>query len=107
MNIKVIIEQVEESYVIKVFGEVDAYTVKVLQKKFAELEDIKGNHFVIDLAGVDYIDSTGLGVFIGFYKELNAQNGTLKIIGLNARLNRLFEITGLNKVMEIERVGDI
>lgn len=106
MNIKVEVEKKQQSYRINIFGEVDAYTVEVLRAKLDEIKELNNNHFEVNLADVNYIDSTGLGTLVGFYKEVKKQEGTLKIVGLNERLNRLFEITGLSKVMEIERIGE-
>ena len=63
---------------------------------------IQGLQAEIDLSEVDYMDSTGLGVFVGFYKALKANDGHMKITGVNARLKRLFEITGLDEIMDIE-----
>ena len=54
------------------------------------------------------MDSTGLGVFVGFYKAVKANGGHVKIVGVNTRLKRLFDITGLGEVMDIvmEESGD-
>ena len=52
----------------------------------------------LDLSEVGYMDSTGLGIFVGFYKAVKANGGHVKIVGVNTRLKRLFEITGLVKL---------
>lgn len=102
MNLQV--EVVEEDLVhcFKVIGEVDAFTAPVLKERLVLVQNIPGVQATIDLSEVDYIDSTGLGVFIGFYKALKEQDGYVKITGVNARLKRLFEITGIDKVIDIE-----
>ena len=62
----------------------------------------EGLHAELDISEVGYMDSTGLGVFVGFYKAVKANGGHMKIVGVNTRLKRLFEITGLDEVMDIE-----
>lgn len=48
------------------------------------------------------MDSTGLGIFVAFYKKVIRENGSLKLVNLSSRLVRLFEITGLSEIMSIE-----
>jgi anti-sigma B factor antagonist len=109
MNLQV--ELVEENSVqrFKIVGEIDAYTAPTLRERLASAEKLKEMQAELDLTEVGYMDSTGLGVFVGFYKAVKANGGHVKIVGVNARLKRLFEITGLAEVMDIvmEESGDI
>lgn len=104
MNLQV--EQIDKDLVhnFKVIGEIDIYTAPKLKEHLAKLERADGMEVELDLSEVNYMDSTGLGIFVGFYKEVTANNGTLVIKGLNKRLYRLFEITGLNEIMQIEQL---
>jgi anti-sigma B factor antagonist len=61
-----------------------------------------GSQITVNLSKVEYIDSTGLGVLIGAYKAQRATCGKLILTGMNARLKRLFKITNLNQIMDIE-----
>jgi len=102
MNIQVNIDK--ENNVVKGFisGEIDAFTAPILREKLSEIELQEGLQAEINMADVSYMDSTGLGVIVAFFKNLNAINGHLKITGLSARLKRLFDITGLGEIMDIE-----
>lgn len=102
MNIQVNINK--ENNVVKGFisGEIDAFTAPILREKLSEIELQEGLQAEINMADVSYMDSTGLGVIVAFFKNLNAINGHLKITGLSARLKRLFDITGLGEIMDIE-----
>lgn len=103
MNLQVeLLEQNSVQY-FKVVGEIDAFTAPVLRERLAAVENVDGLKAELDLSEVDYMDSTGLGVFVGFYKAVSANGGHVKITGLNKRLNRLFEITGLNEIIDIEQ----
>ncbi|MBE1555203.1 STAS domain-containing protein [Sporosarcina limicola] len=101
MNLQV--ELLEENSVqrFKIVGEIDAFTAPKLKEKLAAVEKVVGMQAEVDLSEVGYMDSTGLGVFVGFYKAVKANEGHVKIIGVNKRLKRLFEITGLEQVMDI------
>lgn len=103
MNLQV--EQMDNELVhnFKIIGEIDIYTAPKLKEHLSALEQAEGMEVELDLSEVNYMDSTGLGVFVGFYKEVIANNGKLVIKGLNQRLYRLFEITGLSDIMDVEQ----
>ncbi|WP_335872377.1 anti-sigma factor antagonist [Bacillus sp. 2205SS5-2] len=87
---------------VKVNGEIDAYTAPKLREDLLLLVDQKEQVVMnVDLSEVTYMDSTGLGVFVGLFKQLKAQNGELYLTGLSDRLKRLFEITGLSDIMNV------
>ncbi|MEK4027070.1 MULTISPECIES: anti-sigma factor antagonist [Bacillaceae] len=101
MNITIDVKETEQQITVRITGEIDAYTApKLRETVFPYTEKEKAN-IVIDLSEVSYMDSTGLGVFVGLFKSLNANGGTLQLIGLSERLRRLFDITGLADIMNI------
>ncbi|WP_253717646.1 STAS domain-containing protein, partial [Bacillus cereus] len=48
-----------------------------------------------------YMDSTGLGVFIALLKAVKKNDGKLEFIGVSKRLKRLFDITGLTEILNL------
>ena len=83
-------------------GEIDTYTAPVLREELETVQIIEGRVIELDLSKVNYMDSTGLGIFVAFYKKVTRDNASLKLVGLSNRLVRLFEITGLSELMSIE-----
>lgn len=67
------------------------------------IEYIERGHksFTIDVAGVDYIDSSGLGVLVALHKRTQQGGGQLVIQGLRGAVKELFELTRLTKVFTI------
>jgi anti-sigma B factor antagonist len=55
---------------------------------------------VLDLADVNYMDSSGLGALVGLYVSATKQHCELKLIHLNHRVKELFRITKLASVFE-------
>ncbi|MFJ7934981.1 STAS domain-containing protein [Sporosarcina sp. NPDC096371] len=102
MNLRVRLLEGNSVQCFKVVGEIDAFTAPKLRESLAPAEKLKDMQAELDLSEVEYVDSTGLGVFVGFYKAVKANGGHVKITGANQRLKRLFEITGLSEVMDIE-----
>ncbi|MFB5193742.1 anti-sigma factor antagonist [Neobacillus sp. KR4-4] len=101
MNITIDKQQRDEEIVVLVAGEIDAYTAPKLREELLALAEEGNKSITVNLQDVSYLDSTGLGVFVGLFKQLKEKGGELKLIQLSDRLKRLFEITGLSKVMNI------
>ena len=87
---------------IKPIGEVDIYTSPDLKNKVFELIEEKKSDLIINGESLDYIDSTGLGVLMSIYKKMQENNLNFKIINLKPNIYKLFDITGLNKVFNIQ-----
>ncbi|MBB5149835.1 MULTISPECIES: STAS domain-containing protein [Ureibacillus] len=83
-------------------GEIDTYTAPMLREELEVITINKSSIIELDLSKVTYMDSTGLGVFVAFYKKVLKENAELKLVRLSSRLARLFEITGLSELMDIE-----
>ncbi|MDQ1000246.1 anti-sigma B factor antagonist [Neobacillus niacini] len=90
---------------VSVSGEIDAYTAPKLREELLPLTEGKNKVITVNLKDVSYMDSTGLGVFVGLLKQLNNNEGELKLVELSDRLKRLFKITGLSTIMNIEEDG--
>ena len=92
--------------VLAVTGEVDVYTAPRLREKLVELSSQGHKQIVVDLEGVDFLDSTGLGVLVGGLKRLRSNDGDLGLVCTQARILKVFEITGLTKVFTISASVD-
>jgi anti-sigma B factor antagonist len=87
--------------VLAVKGEVDVYTAPRLREKLVELVSQGRHRIVVDLEGVEFLDSTGLGVLVGGLKRLRSNDGDLGLVCTQSRILKVFEITGLTKVFSI------
>ena len=87
--------------VLAVHGEVDVYTAPRFRERLIELVSEGKTRIVVDLEGVDFLDSTGLGVLVGGLKRLRSHDGDLSLVCTQSRILKVFEITGLTKVFTI------
>lgn len=90
---------------VSVSGEIDAYTAPKLREELLPLTEGKNKVITVNLKDVSYMDSTGLGVFVGLLKQLKNNEGELKLVELSERMKRLFKITGLSTIMNITEDG--
>jgi anti-sigma B factor antagonist len=72
-----------------------------LRDKTGELTAAGVKNIVLNMAGVDYIDSTGLGALVMIATSLRKNGGTIKLVSLNRRNIELLVMTKLATVFEI------
>lgn len=107
MNLNIETQEHDGYYEIKVGGELDVYTVPELEQVLTPIKQ-EGTHDVyVNLTNVSYMDSTGLGLFVGTLKALNQNDKELYIIGASERISRLFEITGLSDLMHVNEGTEV
>ncbi|MGB4438785.1 MAG: STAS domain-containing protein [Sedimentibacter sp.] len=87
---------------IKPIGEVDIYTSPELKNKVFELIDDKKLNIIINGEKLEYIDSTGLGILMSIYKKMQENSLNIKILNLKSNIYKLFDITGLIKIFDIQ-----
>ena len=87
--------------VVHVGGEIDVYTAPTLRERLDEQINAGRTRLVVDLEGVTFMDSTGLGVLVGRLKSVRSQNGSLRLVCSSERILKVFAITGLDKVFQI------
>jgi anti-sigma B factor antagonist len=87
--------------VVEVTGEIDVYTAPKLRERLAELVDSGRHDIVVDMQGVEFLDSTGLGVLVGGLKRVKQHDGSMNLVCTQERILKIFRITGLTKVFPI------
>lgn len=104
MDIKISTKELENKrYLVEVDGEIDVYTSPKVKEAINELIEKGHYHLVINLEGVRYIDSTGLGVLIGALKKVREHDGNISLICTNPQIKKIFNITGLVKIFGISK----
>ncbi|OGW82928.1 MAG: hypothetical protein A3C47_06485 [Omnitrophica bacterium RIFCSPHIGHO2_02_FULL_51_18] len=81
--------------ILQVTGEINISTSPDLRKVF---EKNAGKKLVVDLAKVNYIDSSGLATLVEMLKKMKSQGGSLGLAGMSEKVKSLFEITKLDKL---------
>jgi anti-sigma B factor antagonist len=92
---------VQGATVVAVTGEIDVATAPQLQECLHGLIAQGRPSLVIDLLAVTFLDSTALGVLVGALKRCREQGGDLQLVVADARILKIFEITGLTTVFPI------
>ena len=73
----------------------------ILRDQIQKLLNAGDRKFLLNLADIDYIDSSGLGELVTSFTTVRNQNGQLKLLNLTRRVQDLLQITKLLTVFEV------
>jgi len=62
---------------------------------------LKNKPVIVDFQKLEFIDSSGLSVFIYFYKQGKSKNITIRFINISDKVMSILKMTGLTKIFEI------
>jgi anti-sigma B factor antagonist len=88
--------------VLDVSGEIDLASAPALRTRLSQacLEN-EGQVIVLDFSGLEFIDSTGLGVLVAALRRQRDRGGDLRLACIPKNVERVFTITGLDRVFEL------
>jgi stage II sporulation protein AA (anti-sigma F factor antagonist) len=88
---------------IRLSGELDHHSADELREKaitVIEKKDIR--HIVLNLEHLTFMDSSGLGVILGRYKQIKQVHGEMVVCAISPAIQRLFDMSGLFKIIKME-----
>lgn len=92
-----------DSFVVAVAGELDIGTSERFEQELDALLDDGARRLVVDLLGITFLGSVGLGLLTRAAKRTRELGGECVVVSDDPRILRVFEITGLDRVFRIER----
>ena len=101
MNLQIEVRQAERVTILSlqgriVFGDEATALRENIKRMLGSTRQI-----VLNLSGVTYIDSGGLGTLVGVYSSARAVGADIKLTGLGQRLRDVLQITKLVTVFEV------
>jgi anti-sigma B factor antagonist len=87
--------------IVDVDGEIDVFTCGTLRDRLLALVDDGHSSLVVNLGGVSFIDSTGLGVLVGVWRRLRPIDGVLALAAPAGQVRDVLATTGLTKPLSI------
>ncbi len=82
-------------------GPVDSDTYNELQEKLNEVIDDNTKAVILDMGGVDYISSAGIGVVMNVKKSLHQKNANFAMVNLRPQIKKVFDVMKILPVIDI------
>jgi len=81
-------------------GRLDMSSAPAFRERVKQLVESGTTHLVVDLGGVTFVDSSGLGAVIGGLKVARQAGGDLRIARPNQQVLLVLDLTSLNRVLQ-------
>ena len=81
-------------------GELDAYSVAQFREAFAKVSEEQ--RLMVDLSGVQFMDSAGLGALIGGIRKVRDNDGRISVFSDRAAISRLLHTTGFDRIVPVK-----
>lgn len=107
MNLEIKTREVEGVTVVSCSGRVTFGEESVALRQALKDALNSSSKIVLDLSGVSYIDSGGLGMLVGVYSSARAAGAEIKLAGLGQRVHDLLQVTKLVTVFETYENGGL
>lgn len=103
MGLTSIFEVKEDVLIVRLSGELDHHEAEKLRSKWQNiLYENPVKHVIVNLKQVTFMDSSGIGVILGRYKEVVQLGGKMIVCSVTPSIKRLFEMSGLFKIVHLE-----
>ena len=99
---QIVFESSGKTLVVKMEGELDHHTSAEIRERIdREIEKGAKKNLIFDFGKLTFMDSSGIGVIIGRYKQIQNIGGKVAIANVNPHAERIINISGLHKIFPI------
>lgn len=92
------------SLIVYMPNEIDHHHAAVLIKEMDQLlTEYRARILIFDFQNTVFMDSSGIGVILGRYKNMHYTSGKVIAIHLNDQINKIFRLSGLHKIVEVQK----
>jgi len=88
-------------HILELSGELDYHSSPELREKLTELTVKQAPKILVNLGGVDYMDSSGIATFVEAFQKSKRYQGRLILAALTSTVRGVFEIAKLDSIFEI------
>ena len=100
-------EKSNNTLIANLIGELDHPSAEEVRAKIDDrIERENAQRLILNFGGVTFMDSSGIGVVVGRFKKMTSRGGALCVVDLSRGVNRVFELSGLFKIINHYRDVD-
>jgi anti-anti-sigma factor len=86
-------------------GLLDAFSEPAFRKVMNKYVEVGPKHIILDLSGIDFVDSSGLGALVQLVKKATTENGTVQVV-TNPRVTQTVKLVRLEKFLSLQPTVD-
>lgn len=95
-----ITEQAQGELLAKITGEIDHHTARWLRSDIdTAIEDRSPKKLYLDFSGVSFMDSSGVGLVMGRYKNMRERGGRVYMINMPEYIEKVMNLAGMDRLL--------
>lgn len=87
--------------IIELSGYLDAHTVNMFENRLGEILEAGEKHVVLDLRGLNYISSAGIGALMSLTQQLRKNRGDLVLLRPNKKVYKILDLLGFTRIFNV------
>ncbi|SDK60001.1 anti-sigma F factor antagonist [Natronincola ferrireducens] len=93
-------EIIENTLIVKLKGELDHHVAQQIRTELDEMIiNKRSKNLIFDLKELKFMDSSGIGVIIGRYKNINKLGGKVAVVEVSEKIDKIFSLAGLYRII--------
>ena len=93
----------DKQLIFKLEEDIDEFAVQKIRRKLDnEIERHMPKEIIFDFNNVSFMDSAGIGLILGRYKNVSILGGKLEVVNVNNQVIKILNMSGLSKIIEIK-----
>lgn len=100
-NLTTNVRTINSSSIIDIIGEINSYAEAPLMEAFSAATSNGARAIILNFSGLEYMNSSGIGLLITLLIRANRQKQRLLAYGLSEHYQQIFELTRLNEAISI------
>ena len=94
----------DKRLIFEIEEDIDECCVQKIRRRIDnEIQRYMPKEVIFDFSNVSFMDSAGIGLIIGRYNLINMIGGELKIANVNTQIQKIFEMSGLLRLIPVEQ----
>jgi len=90
----------KRAVIVKINEEIDHHTCEKIKNKIdLAIEFRKAKYLIFDFDGVNFMDSSGIGLIMGRYKVISKNGGQASVVNLKPTVRKIFQMSGIFKIL--------
>lgn len=86
--------------IVRLTGELDHYCAQTVRRELdALISDRSIRTLILDFSALQFMDSSGIGVILGRYRQMRDRGGQVCVIHMNCHIARIFHMSGMDRVI--------
>jgi len=87
---------------VTIIGELDHHSAEYIRQKIdSEIIKSTTKNIIFDFSKLEFMDSSGIGVIMGRFRNIQKLNGKMAAVNVSSRIQRILDMSGLSKILPV------